>query len=389
MARKLGMTDEAIIHMYKSGMSYKEMEPVTGISDRAIRNVLYKHKIPMIREQYSGQPRRNKVNENFFKVWTHEMAWVLGLFVTDGHVNKKYNSIYFSQKDERILKLIAEYMKADYVLAPTGPTRSTPLLIVNSKEIKQNLEVLGIIAHKSLTVPFPNVPEEFLASFVRGVIDGDGSVDREGYTMHVASGSRAFAVGFLAVFESWRLRTEITTTVSQLGNPIYRVWVKGKLYLPKLAKIVYADAKSDDFHIYKRVYMTQHSKDPYYGEDDGDFPKWKWVKGKLIHINISSRVPFRTNISKSILDSLKILAYVNNTRMNYLLENGLENLLAQEDLLYSNDTRPKDRIQYKTTYDTRLLMQVKEFAKNNKLFINDIIEYSVKFIDIDKFSRGD
>lgn len=98
------MTDEAIITMYKSGMPFKEMEGIVGLSGRAIRNVLYKHKVPMNREQYSGQPRKNKVNENFFKIWTHEMAWVLGIFITDGHVNKKYHSIYFSQKEERILK---------------------------------------------------------------------------------------------------------------------------------------------------------------------------------------------------------------------------------------------------------------------------------------------
>ncbi|WP_342505029.1 hypothetical protein [Sporosarcina sp. FSL K6-2383] len=72
MPRNPGVTDEAIIHMYKNGMSYKEMEPIIGLSDRAIWNVLHKHMIPMNREQYSGQSRKNKVNENFFKVWTHE-----------------------------------------------------------------------------------------------------------------------------------------------------------------------------------------------------------------------------------------------------------------------------------------------------------------------------
>lgn len=67
MPRNPGVTDETIIQMYKSGMPYKEMEPITGISDRAIRNVLHKHKIPMNRKQYSGQPRKNKVNEDFLK----------------------------------------------------------------------------------------------------------------------------------------------------------------------------------------------------------------------------------------------------------------------------------------------------------------------------------
>ena len=37
-----------------------------------------------------------------------------------------------------------------------------------------------------------------------------------------------FAEGLLTVFQSWKLRSEITSEISQVGNPIYRVWVKGK-----------------------------------------------------------------------------------------------------------------------------------------------------------------
>lgn len=58
-------------------------------------------------------------------------------------------------------------MEADYILAPMGSTKSTPTLIINSKKIKKDLENQGIYANKSLTVPFPNVPQEFLPSFVR------------------------------------------------------------------------------------------------------------------------------------------------------------------------------------------------------------------------------
>nr|WP_259545328.1 hypothetical protein [Heyndrickxia oleronia] len=98
MPRKPGMTDDKIIKLYKSGMPFKELQSIIGLSDRAIRNVMYKHGIEMNREQSSGQPRKHKVNEDFFKVWTHEMAWVLGLFVTDGCVNKQLHSISFDTK---------------------------------------------------------------------------------------------------------------------------------------------------------------------------------------------------------------------------------------------------------------------------------------------------
>jgi hypothetical protein len=259
MPRNPGITDEIIIKLYKSGMCFKEMTRIVGLSDRAIRNVLYKNGVEMNREQSSGQPRKHKVNENFFKTWTCEMAWVLGLFITDGTVNKSIHTISFAQKDERILRLVANYMEADYVLGAIGPTCKTPTLIINSKEIKKDLEILGITANKSLTVKFPNVPEEFLPSFVRGVIDGDGWVQKTGYVMNITTASKHFADNLFSVFRLWDLRTEVTTTISQTGNSIYRVWVKGKKDLPRLAKIIYNNA-NENFIAYKKEYMTVHDE---------------------------------------------------------------------------------------------------------------------------------
>jgi len=109
---------------------------------------------------------------------------------------------------------------------------------------------------------------------------------------------------------------------------------------------------------------------------------WKKVNDKLIQITDDSRVKFRTNISKSILEQLQELALEHDTHINYLLETGLQNVLAQGVITYNKESRPKDRVQYKTTYDKDLLQQVKEFAKQHQLFINDVIEYSVNYIDI-------
>ncbi|MFS0646575.1 LAGLIDADG family homing endonuclease [Siminovitchia sp. 179-K 8D1 HS] len=257
MVRNPGMTDEMIINMYKSGMSYKEMQPITGLSDRAIRNVMYKHGIEMNRKQFSGQPRKHKVNQDFFKSWTDEMAWVLGLFITDGHVSTRTHSIIFAQKEERILRLVAKYMDADYVLGANGPTKSTPTLIINSKEIKKDLENMGITANKSFNVPFPDVPKEYLPSFIRGVIDGDGWVQKRGYVMNVTTGSRRFAHALLTVFKSWTLRSEITTELTKTNKNIYRVWVKGKYELPKLASIIYENV-NDCFIKHKKEFMEIH-----------------------------------------------------------------------------------------------------------------------------------
>lgn len=94
-----------------------------------------------------------------------------------------------------------------------------------------------------------------------GGIDGDGWVQKTGYVMNVTSGSQNFADGLLSVFQSWQLHSEITTTVSSAGNLIYRVWVKGKYELPKLAKIIYNDAVADNFIFDKRQRMSQRIVD--------------------------------------------------------------------------------------------------------------------------------
>ena len=136
--------------------------------------------------------------------------------------------------------------------------------------------------------------------------------------------------------------------------------------------------------------MSQHSKEQmmhieyllnHKGFQLTDMILWKLVNEKLIQTIHTTRVKFRTNVSQSILDYLSTLAKENDTHINYLLEIGLQNLLADGVIAYNKESRPKKSLQYKTTYDQELLKMVKEFAKQNHLFINDVIEYSTKLIN--------
>ncbi|WP_147534705.1 LAGLIDADG family homing endonuclease [Bacillus marasmi] len=388
MPRHKGITDEDIIKMYKSGMPYKEMIPIIGLTDRGIRKVIYRHGVQINRKQGSGQPRKHKVNEDFFKTWSHEMAWVLGMFITDGTVSRKTNSISFAQKDEKILHIIADYMNADYVLTPLAPTKKTPSLVINSKEICNDLEKIGIKANKSLTVPFPDVPEEFLPSFVRGVIDGDGWVDYEGYVMNITTGSQLFANQLEIIFKTWDLRSEITTFITQANNTIYRVWIKGKRSLIFLASLIYKH-EIGKFINYKRLNMSQHSNEQMSKLEQLlthneyillDNHLWKFENGKLLKTNPTNRISFRTTVSKTILEKLKILAKEKNTQVNHIIENCLKALLSSGNINFNKKFRPNDRIHYKTTYDKELLESVREFAYNHHVNVNDVIEHSFKFL---------
>ncbi|WP_262173077.1 rRNA methyltransferase [Saccharococcus sp. Marseille-Q5394] len=111
---------------------------------------------------------------------------------------------------------------------------------------------------------------------------------------------------------------------------------------------------------------------------------WKIVNGKLQHTTDKSRIVFRTTISKDLIAKLTKVADSNNTHINYLLETGFINLLTLEDgISFNKEQRPKDREHYKTTYDKELFEEIKALAKSNDLFINDVIEYSAQFIDVE------
>jgi len=50
------------------------------------------------------------------------------------------------------------------------------VVYINNEKLYDNLVNLGLTPNKSLTMQFPNVPDEFVRHFIRGCWDGDGSV---------------------------------------------------------------------------------------------------------------------------------------------------------------------------------------------------------------------
>lgn len=115
---------------------------------------------------------------------------------------------------------------------------------------------------------------------------------------------------------------------------------------------------------------------------------WKLINGRLIQTTDDSRTRYKTRISAALLEELKTLAITHDTHVGYLLENGYLNLLATNNLTYDKKNRPKDRIEFRTTCDEELLEAVRIFAKREQLNVNDVIEASVKYIELDTVKSG-
>ena len=134
------------------------------------------------------------------------MAYVLGLWWTDGYMYLKphgAHQIEIASNDRDHLEVVAQFVGANYTLRKVSKTSECYEVTFCSKEMYRDLEALGGTPRKSRTIGFPDVPTELLPHFVRGVVDGDGTLSWNGdRPIHqVYSGSPRFLNGLITAVE--------------------------------------------------------------------------------------------------------------------------------------------------------------------------------------------
>lgn len=153
----------------------------------------------------SQNARKYKINQDYFKTWSSNMAYILGLWFADGCIyNGKCFDITLHSKDKYILKRVAKE------LAYEGPLydyvdRQAARLNFSCVVMYNDIVNLGGCENKSKTISFPNVPKEYLADFIRGYFDGDGSVMNlkdNRLNSAIASGSKEFLDKLLEILKA-------------------------------------------------------------------------------------------------------------------------------------------------------------------------------------------
>ena len=128
------------------------------------------------------------LNQDFFKTWTQEMAYVLGYFAADGSMLRNSRGAHFIEftTTDRVLfthiqKIVQSNHKISTRQRKSVKWKTQYRLQIGSKEWFADLEVLGFTQNKSSSLRFPKVPKKFFGDFVRGYFDGDGCVHFKEY----------------------------------------------------------------------------------------------------------------------------------------------------------------------------------------------------------------
>jgi hypothetical protein len=125
-------------------------------------------------------PVYKRVNKNFFKKWTPEMAYVLGFFAADGSMTKTSRGgcfLVFHSADKSLLVSILKVMNSNHKLSRRSLRSGRVYRFqIGSKEMFNDLLLLGFDTQKTKRIKVPKVPTRVVADFVRGYFDGDGNV---------------------------------------------------------------------------------------------------------------------------------------------------------------------------------------------------------------------
>jgi hypothetical protein len=184
MAKALSETIRTeIVSLYLSGLSSREVEEKLLVSKNGVKNALKRR---AIKAHGHGEWRRLNVKHDFFDVIDSETkAYWLGFLAADGNVCGNKIGLTVSEKDKKHLDLFKATLESGHKIALRKARecfdkylgKPSYTLSIRSSHMVETLYRHGIQENKTLSLKWPTtIPSRLLRHYVRGVLDGDGSI---------------------------------------------------------------------------------------------------------------------------------------------------------------------------------------------------------------------
>lgn len=209
-----------------------------GLERNYLSNLIKKNKINV--KQY---PTKHEINENIFEnIDSEDKAYWLGFLYADGYVSggkERRIELSLQLSDENHLHKFKQFL--DYKGEIKKDSFRCRLYFRNEK-ITNDLIRLGCTPRKSLTLKFPNekqVPRQYILHFIRGYIDGDGSLMCSEHHKGISViGTQSF---LNEMCEHLNIKKQIHIIKSKSNKTyIYETGKKSTIY--KLCTLLYSDA---------------------------------------------------------------------------------------------------------------------------------------------------
>lgn len=183
-----------------------------------------------------GINRKYTINHNYFKVTNIENSYWAGFIAADGCVTNNYIRIMLSIKDLKILKQLKKDLQYTGPIYVSKKRKRCSLEFRSSSIIKDLKTKWNIVERKSLILKPPQTKlkkSNFLA-YVKGYIDGDGSIYTEKNTKYL----RISIIGTFELLNWIKEKINIKCSNIKKYKNIYKFRYSGKM-AEKLYKKLY------------------------------------------------------------------------------------------------------------------------------------------------------
>lgn len=156
--------------------------------------------------------KKYNFDKDFFKEIDDEYkAYWLGFIFADGYVVERKDSrnyelgIELSIVDKSHLEKFNQSIRGNFKISTRMSSESviddriiysteTSLIRVYSVDMVRNLKKLGVVQNKTYKKDFPTVSDELFIPFVRGFMDGDGSIASDGKSVYFTNPNKEFLI---------------------------------------------------------------------------------------------------------------------------------------------------------------------------------------------------
>lgn len=178
-----------ICNMYQDGYSSNEISEILQISSSSIKKILKLNKI-IIRDSGKSHKIYNCDDSIFKTLDSNEKAYWIGFLQADATINKGRLVLALSSKDKLHLEKFKSFIKSNSPIHEYKQIMGKKSIVknkekeyfyvylgVSSKEMIQDLSKYDIVPNKTFKTNFGiNIPDEFMGSYMAGLLDGDGFV---------------------------------------------------------------------------------------------------------------------------------------------------------------------------------------------------------------------
>lgn len=185
----------AIGPLYASGKSLPEIGRLLGVRPEAI---LYRmEQLGLDRRASRDACRNYTINPHYFaRIDTPEKVYWLGFFAADGSIVRGQIRLALGRKDDAHVVAFARAIGAEHPIYRDLNSKGRPQtrVQIGCYQMVADLARYGIVARKTETLTYPDIPAEFDRHFIRGYFDGDGSIGGQKQPIATIMGTESFLI---------------------------------------------------------------------------------------------------------------------------------------------------------------------------------------------------